>query len=280
MESFSPPIYVLFFVFVGARLEPERFLNTGIALLALMYLVGRTVGKIAGASFGAYVSKAKKAVTKYLGLCLFSQAGVAIGLAMVIHHNFSLLGPEGKEVGLLVLNIITATTFIVQLIGPPSVKFAVTKADEVWRNVTEEDIIEAGKVADFMRKDVSLIHENDSLDKIIETIKERESYHFPVVNNHSELTGLISLGGLRNVFGEDQLGNVILAKDVAVPIGKMLYQDQPLKEAIDIFNRREVEFLPVVENEGRKRVVGIVEYRQLVEEINMKLLERQKALEN
>ncbi|MFA7677791.1 MAG: cation:proton antiporter, partial [Candidatus Omnitrophota bacterium] len=150
IERFSPPIYVLFFVLVGARLEIKLFLNISIAMLAVAYLIGRTAGKVAGACLGAFISKAKKSVTKYLGLCLFSQAGVAIGLAMVIYHNFSLLGPEGERVGLLVLNIITATTFVVQIIGPTCVKFAVTKADEAWRNVTEDDIIESSRVGDFM----------------------------------------------------------------------------------------------------------------------------------
>ncbi|MBW2045676.1 MAG: cation:proton antiporter [Deltaproteobacteria bacterium] len=280
IESFSLPIYVLFFVFVGARLQVSLFLDVSIALLAVVFLIGRTVGKIAGASFGAFISKAKKTVTRYLGFCLFSQAGVAIGLAMVIYHNFSLLGPEGEEIGLLVINIITATTFVVQLIGPYSVKFAVTKADEVWRNVTEEDVIESSKVEDFMRRDFSLIKEDVTLDKVMEAIKERESYHFPVVNKQGELAGLISLGSLRGVFRERHLDKIILARDIAIPVGRLLRRDQPLKEAFEIFNRREIEYLPVIENNGKRTIVGIVEYQPLVEAVNRKLFERQQSLEN
>ena len=279
IESFSLPIYVLFFVFVGARLQISLFLNLSITLLAVVYLIGRTLGKIGGASLGAFISQAKRTVTRYLGFCLFSQAGVAIGLAMVIYHNFSLLGPEGREVGLLVINIITATTFVVQLVGPPSVKFAVTKADEVWRNVTEEDVIESSRVEDFMQREFSLIKEDTTLDKVMETIKERESYHFPVVNKQGELVGLISLGSLRNVFREAQLDEVILAGDVAVPVGTVLRKDQPLREAFDIFNRREIEYLPVIDNDETKAVVGIVEYRPLVEAVNRKLFERQQSLD-
>jgi Kef-type K+ transport system membrane component KefB/CBS domain-containing protein len=279
IERFSPPIYILFFVLVGARLQPRLFLNTSIALLAVVYLIGRSFGKMMGAWGGAFFSKARKTVRKYLGLCLFSQAGIAIGLAMVIYHNFSLLGPEGKEVGVLIINVITATTFVVQLIGPPCVKFAVTKADEVWRNITEEDIIESYRVGELMRRDFSIIRENATLDKVIETIKERESYHFPVVNNQNELVGLISLGSLRSTFLEEQLNQIILAKDVAIPVGKVLYQEQPLKEAFEIFDRREIDYLPVVQTKGSKEVVGIVEYHSLTESINRKLFERQQGLD-
>ncbi|MFQ5453359.1 MAG: cation:proton antiporter [Candidatus Zixiibacteriota bacterium] len=279
IEKFSPPIFILFFVLVGARLQARLFLNLSIALLAIFYLIGRTSGKMLGAWFGGFISKAKKNVTKYLGLCLFSQAGVAIGLAMVVYHNFSLLGPEGREIGLLVLNIITATTFVVQLIGPPCVKLAVTKADELWRNVTREDIIENLKVSDVMRKDFSLIRENASLDKVMEIVKEGESYHFPVVDHQNELSGVISLGGLRSAFMEQQLNPIILAKDVAGPVGRVLYQSQSLEEAFEIFNRREVDYLPVVKNGKSKEVVGILEYHPLVEMVNRKTLERQESLD-
>ncbi len=279
INDFSPPIYVLFFILVGARLQVNLFLNSSIALLAIVYLLGRTTGKISGAYLGGLISKAQKSVTNYLGLCLFSQAGVAIGLAMVIHHNFSLLGPEGEKVGLLVLNIITATTFVVQLIGPACVKFAITKTGEAGRNVTEEDVIECSKVEDFMRRDFTLVKENASLDKIMEAIKERESYHFPVVDKKGDLSGLLSLGSLRSVFREEQLDNVILAKDVAAPVRKILYPNQPLREAFDIFQKRELEYLPVVKDKHSNKIVGIIEYQALIDTVSRKTLEKQESLD-
>lgn len=279
IESFSPPIYVMFFILVGARLQAKIFLSSGIALLAITYFVGRTLGKMSGAYLGGLASKAQKNVTKYLGLCLFSQAGVAIGLAMIVYHNFSLLGPEGEKVGLLVLNIITATTFVVQLIGPACVKIAITKADEVGRNVNEEDIIDSSVVSDFMNKDFTFVKENAGLVEIMQAIKERESYHLPVVNNNKELTGLIALGDLRNVFGEEQLDNVILARDMAQPVLKILYPDQPLKEVFEIFTRRDVEYLAVVKSKNSKKIVGIIDHLALTESVNIKTLERQESLD-
>ena len=62
---------------------------------------------------------------------LASQAGVAIGLAMSVYEEFSHLGPEGQNLGLLIINVITATTFIVQIIGPPFVKYALARAGEI-----------------------------------------------------------------------------------------------------------------------------------------------------
>ncbi|MFQ5721440.1 MAG: cation:proton antiporter [Candidatus Aminicenantales bacterium] len=129
IKSFVPPIYIIFFIFVGARLQLGLLPKMG--MVGLLYVVGRTAGKWGGAYFGARFSGAQPAVQKYLGLALFSQAGVAIGLALDIYQHFSHFGPAGAQLGETVINVIAATTLLVQIIGPPSVKLAITKAGEI-----------------------------------------------------------------------------------------------------------------------------------------------------
>ena len=68
---------------------------------------------------------------KYLGFALFSQAGVAIGLALDIYQHFSKFGSEGIHLGHIVINVITASTLVVRIIGPPSVKYAFSKAGKL-----------------------------------------------------------------------------------------------------------------------------------------------------
>ena len=129
LENFTPPIYVLFFVLVGSRLDLRLLPAMGV--LGLLYVAARTTGKILGSRLGATVSGAPIVLRKYLGLALFSQAGVAIGLAISIYEELSHIGPQGTQVGLEIISLITATTFIVQIIGPPFVKLAITKAGEI-----------------------------------------------------------------------------------------------------------------------------------------------------
>jgi Kef-type K+ transport system membrane component KefB len=129
VKSITPPIYILFFILVGARLQVALLPTMG--LVGLLYVVGRTAGKFAGAWAGASLVRADTCVRKYLGFALFSQAGVAVGLALAIAQEFSHAGPEANAVGTSVVNIIAATTFLVQIIGPPMVKFAISRAGEI-----------------------------------------------------------------------------------------------------------------------------------------------------
>lgn len=135
VTAFTPPIFVLFFVLVGARLK--IWLLPQMGLIGLLYIVLRAAGKFGGAYFGARISKAPEVVKKYLGLGLFSQAGVAVGLSLAAANILNT--PETKDLGDTVINVIAATTFVVQIIGPPLTKIAIVKAGEV-----EEEMLKKG----------------------------------------------------------------------------------------------------------------------------------------
>jgi Kef-type K+ transport system membrane component KefB len=129
VKSVTPPIYILFFVLVGARLQVGLLPEMG--LLGAIYILGRTAGKMGGAWSGASAVRADPVVQRYLGFALFSQAGVAIGLALAVAQEFQAASPEAQATGTLVVNVIAATTFVVQIVGPPFVKFAIARAGEI-----------------------------------------------------------------------------------------------------------------------------------------------------
>ena len=131
LEVSITPIYILFFIMIGAKLKIGLLPTMG--WLGLAYIGARSVGKLSGAYLGARLSHAGDSVRKYLGMSLFSQAGVAVGLSIAVAHDFSRLNTVGQELGTLVINVIAATTFVVQIIGPACVKYSITKADEVGK---------------------------------------------------------------------------------------------------------------------------------------------------
>jgi hypothetical protein len=54
-------------------------------------------------------------------------------------QRFAALGEEGALLGDLILNLITATTFVVQIFGPIFVKFAIQRADKSGQADFEAD---------------------------------------------------------------------------------------------------------------------------------------------
>jgi len=64
---------------------------------------------------------------------------VAIGLALSVANRFDAYGEAGVRLGHTAINVITATTFVVQIIGPIMVKFAITRAGEVGQGRSLEE---------------------------------------------------------------------------------------------------------------------------------------------
>jgi Kef-type K+ transport system membrane component KefB len=124
------PLFILFFVLVGARLDVGSLWSVG--MIGVLYVFFRTLGKQSGTYVGALAGRAPRNVRRYLGLCLFSQAGVAIGLAIetMLEFGGGEFGSAGVELGMMALTIIAATTLVFQIIGPPFTRFAIFKAGE------------------------------------------------------------------------------------------------------------------------------------------------------
>jgi len=130
MRGITQPLFVIFFVVVGSQLMAGKLLQLG--WIGLLYIAFRSLGKQAGASLGGMVSRAPETVRKYLGLCLFSQAGVAIGLSIqtMLELGGGSFGTAGVELGTKAISVIAATTLFFQLIGPPCTRYAIIKAGE------------------------------------------------------------------------------------------------------------------------------------------------------
>ncbi|MBC7231325.1 MAG: cation:proton antiporter [Actinobacteria bacterium] len=130
MRGTTPPLFVIFFVLVGSQLDAGRLLSLG--WIGLLYIAFRSVGKQAGAYLGGAISRAPEEVRRYLGLCLFSQAGVAIGLSIqtMLELGGGKFGEAGAELGVMAISVIAATTLFFQLIGPPCTRYAIIKAGE------------------------------------------------------------------------------------------------------------------------------------------------------
>ena len=124
LDRWTGPIFILFFVLSGAELELSVFADGIILLIGFAYIVFRCLGKYFGASISSDISKAEPNVKKFLGITLFPQAGVALGMAMKAEEF-------GGEIGHLVANITLFSVLIYELVGPFLTKIALQKAGEI-----------------------------------------------------------------------------------------------------------------------------------------------------
>ncbi len=273
IEKFAPPIYVLFFVLAGAHLVLTEITGWMVAMV-VVYLIGRTGGKLLGSWFGARVSHAGDAVRRYLGICLFSQAGVAIGLAIISGQLFT------GQIAHAIIVIVMTTTFVVEIFGPIFVKLGVKKAGEIGLNITEEDLIETYRVADVMDTKASAISAGMSLRDVIKVVSNTDSFYYPVVDSDKKLIGAITLDNIRNTFATQELNDWLVALDIMEPIIAKVTPDIALSEAFEETRRLDIEHLPVVVSDEDNRFVGVLNCRGVRRALSAEVLSRQQKADS
>ena len=122
-DKWTSPLFALFFVISGAELELGVFADIAIVVIGIVYIAFRCVGKYFGALFSAKLTKCSPAICKYLGITLFPQAGVALGMCATAMQ----LGDAGN----LIRNITLFAVLIYELFGPVFTRMALTAAGEI-----------------------------------------------------------------------------------------------------------------------------------------------------
>lgn len=124
IEYLEELVFLVFFTLAGAHFDLDILLS-GFELVVL-YVVARVVGKMLGTNLAARLVSAPRAVRSYIGFGVIPQAGIAIGLALSLLSH-----PVFADSGLLIVNVILASTLIYELFGPFATRFALQRAGEI-----------------------------------------------------------------------------------------------------------------------------------------------------
>ncbi len=123
IDNIMSPIFILFFAAIGTQIDFSKFL--GMVGLVLIYCIGRSIGKVLGCGLGGVLSHSESKITKYLGIALLNQAGVAVGLAFLAAQELS-----SYPMGALIPTLMATTTAVFQILSPLGTQYALKKSGE------------------------------------------------------------------------------------------------------------------------------------------------------
>ena len=285
VKKIDLPIYAAFFALSGASLHWELLSVVGV--VGVLYIAGRIAGKILGVTCGAVQAQASQNLKKYGGCGLLAQAGVALGLALLIQD-------KDPRLGEIVSTTIFSTVIIFEILGPLAVRWSIVKSGEVkviklihrdegapYRDSLREIIIRlrhslgipvwkskqfTGEilVEHVMRTHIEVIHEETHLDQILKVIEHSRYNLFPMVNERGEFTGMISFQDIRDVLYDGVMKNLVIAKDIANPTGPFIHSKATIDEALDMFEREKIDLLPVIDDQETKHLIGILTQRDVL----------------
>jgi mannitol/fructose-specific phosphotransferase system IIA component (Ntr-type) len=185
LKSFAhiePGIYCLFFVLAGTHINFQLMWAVGVGGTA--YVLTRALGKYVATTLGAWLAHASPLVKKWMGISLFPQAGIAVGLVFVVESI-----PEFKPFAKTVTAIILGSVVVYEVLGPILTDLGIRMSGEVNKNqarllefLQEEYIMVGLKARDKWRVLAELgafmhrVHgiREISLDDLIQSIVTRE----------------------------------------------------------------------------------------------------------
>ncbi len=122
IDDWTAPVFVLFFVLSGAELNMSILSQPTVLLIGVVFILFRSAGKYFGAYASCAMTKCAPNITKYIGITLLPQAGVALGMAMTATRLSD---------GEVVRNVVLFAVLIYELVGPALTKKALMAAGEI-----------------------------------------------------------------------------------------------------------------------------------------------------
>ena len=122
VDSWTAPLFVLFFVLSGAELDLSVLRNPFVLLIGVVYIIVRSIGKYIGSYGSCALTGCDAKIKKYLGITLLPQAGVALGMAITA---------ESLANGAVVRSVVLFSVLVYELVGPALTKRSLLATGEI-----------------------------------------------------------------------------------------------------------------------------------------------------
>ncbi len=140
----------------------------------------------------------------------------------------------------------------------------------------EAAIMKSTRVGKAITEDVDFISERANINHLLEIFRiAKNSFYFPVVDDSGRMTGIISMQDVKNILHRAEEERVcylvggICSRDVI-----MLTPDDNLYTAMQLFDVKGIEEIPVVEDLENKWVVGMLKRRDVIAAYNHEVLKK------
>lgn len=287
LRTVGSPIFSGFFVLAGYSLHLNDLAHMG--WIGAAYIIARYFGKTWGCRLGMKSIPQPLNAQCDLGSALLCQAAVVIGLASFVQQNWD------HELAKTFSTVILGSVVVFELTGPLLVKRCVRVSGEVklltlmsrGSDASEEASmlrltvrsalrllgVRSKKatsesapmtVEHLMRTNVQTIPASATLEEVLRFMERSTYTHFPVLDEDGDLSGVIHFSDVRDVIYDPALSGLVTAVDLADTNAPVVYPDMPIAELLTHFDRDNVAVLPVCENQDSRRVIGLVEQRDLL----------------
>jgi len=236
------------------------------------------IGAVAGGFFGSVVHHFFPAVTASSGAyALVGMAGVVAGSThapiTAILIIFEMTGDY--QIILPVMITCVFATLISNRIDKESIyTLKLSRRGVKLRSGRDIEVLSSIKVREVMHTDFESVPHNTPFYKLLRIFEEARDDYLPVVNADGELMGTISFQDLRSTISRTGLDNLVIAADICHTYPTLAHPNETLDAALKKIGARDLPVMPVVEEDGGKKLVGLLKKGDIYSAYNRKVIDK------
>jgi len=97
---------------------------------------------------------------------------------------------------------------------------------------------------------------------------------FPVVDSNGLLAGIITIEDFKEILFEEELGHLVVVKELLTMNVITITENEDLGSALKKIGFKNIEQLPVVEENNPRKIIGILSRRDIFTAYNKALIDR------
>jgi CIC family chloride channel protein len=223
---------------------------------------------MAGGFFGIVVNVIFPNITASAGA--YSLVGMGALVSATTHGPLSAIlilfemTGDYKIILPLMIACIISSVFAGQLLGDSIYTLKLARRGINIRAGKEVNILKSIPVKEVMGLTVETVREELTLERLAEQISRSRFNSFPVVDSQGKLTGVISFLDYRDALYDENLQDLVVAKDLATTRVVTVSLDDSLYDALEKITLHDFSILPVVHPEDTEQLAGVLSRRDIM----------------
>ncbi len=237
------------------------------------------IGAVIGGAFGGVVHYLMPELTATPGA--YATIGIGAFLAASTHAPMTAIFLLFEMTGnYMIIVPVMLTAIIGTVIASKFYNDSIDTVDFTREGINihegrEVAILKSILVGKAITEDVDYISETANINHLLNLFAmAKDSFYFPVINHTGRMVGVVSMQDVKSILHDEEqrccfLVGAICSRDVIT-----LTPDQNLYDAMQLFDVKGIEEIPVVENMEDQWVLGMLKRRDVIAAYNHEVLKR------
>lgn len=185
---------------------------------------------------------------------LLGMAGVMAGVMHAPLTGIFLIAEITGGYNLFVPLIIVAvvSVMVISIFEPHSIyAMRLAREGKLLTHHTERSVLTLMSMGSVIEKDVITVSPNMKMGKLVDVLSNSKDTFIPVVDEGMRLLGVIDINKIRHVIFRSELYHRFRVSQLMIPVPGYLYDNEPMEEVMEKFDKTGADVLPVVDINSR-----------------------------